>query len=183
MTAQYKAEEATLYKSQLKQEKEYSTLINTFAANIKSAFTMGNSGFENIQWSRYYAQFYHTYIRTRLPTICWTVWLHQVQRTFGARASLLPAAGVKFSAARNWSGRRTRWPLTFCRRTWASSGLVVASVAWFWCSRSSRIERVSSVGTHEKTYDNLGNDATQQLQNNCWNFLLMSQQTTLVLNN
>jgi len=49
MTAQYKAEEATLYKSQLKQEKEYSTLINTFAANIKSAFTMGNSGFENIQ--------------------------------------------------------------------------------------------------------------------------------------
>jgi len=34
--------------------------------------------------------------------------LDQVQRTFGTRASLVPAAGDKFSLERNWRGRRTR---------------------------------------------------------------------------
>jgi len=76
---------------------------------------------------------------------------HQVQRTFGARASLVPVAGDRFSPARNWSGSRTRWPLTFSSRTRASSGLVVAITGFCWCSLSSRRVRVSSVGTHENT--------------------------------
>jgi len=83
---------------------------------------------------------------------CWQI-LHQVQRTFGVRASLVPAAGVKSSLARNWSGRRTRWPLTFSRRTCASAGLDVAITGRFWCSRSSRKVSVSSVGIQAKTYN------------------------------
>ena len=75
-----------------------------------------------------------------------------VHSTFGTSASLVPAAGVKFSAARNRRGRRTRWPLTFSSRTRASSGSVVARVGCVWSSRSWGRLSVWSVGTQENTY-------------------------------